>query len=254
LLKPLELRLRRIEFYGQFAFFQDGGMRDFKPSGNVLACIATTRCIQSAQIYQPGFAAFVKLTLHMDEPTLFGISKSYWDMLNGFANWFAAASSFLAAGMALYIANRSAKPSAKLSVGHRIIFGQGGAKPYPEFAVFRIVNTGDRPIRIIQLGWKVGLIRKRYAIQMHEAMQSSPLPIELSHGQEASWSIPLSARQEPWLEYFAKNLLTPNYRIGLWTLRAQAFTSVGFVFESKPEEGLLKRLKGASQKLATLDG
>jgi len=26
------------------------------------------------------------------------------------------------------------------------------------------------------------------------------------------------------------------------------------VFESKPEEGLLKRLKGASQKLATLDG
>jgi len=109
----------------------------------------------------------------MDEPTLFGISKSYWDMLNGFANWFAAASSFLAAGMALYIANRSAKPSAKLSVGHRIIFGQGGAKPYPEFAVFRIVNTGDRPIRIIQLGWKVGLIRKRYAIQMHEAMQSS---------------------------------------------------------------------------------
>ena len=96
---------------------------------------------------QPGFAAFVKLTLYMDEPTLFGISKSYWDMLNGFANWFAAASSFLAAGMALYIANRSAKPSAKLSVGHRIIVSQVGAEPCPEFAVFRIVNTGDRPIR-----------------------------------------------------------------------------------------------------------
>lgn len=186
----------------------------------------------------------------MDEPSLFGISKSYWDILNGFASWFAAAGSFAAAAVALYIANRAAKPSARVSVGHRIIVSQGSPKPYPEFAVFRIVNTGDRPIRVIQLGWKVGFFRKRYAVQMYEATQSSALPIELSHGQEASWLVPLSTRKEPWLEYFANGMLMPYYRTALWTLRAQVFTSVGFAFESRPEEGLLKRLQEACKKVA----
>lgn len=186
----------------------------------------------------------------MAEPTLFGVSKSLWDLINGFANWFAAAGSFAAAAVALYLANRAGRPTAKVSVGHRILIGPGSTKPYPEFAVFRIVNTGDRPIRVIQLGWKVGLFRKRFAVQMYDSAQSSPLPIELTHGQEGSWFVPLSAREEPWLEYFAKGMLLPHYRTALWTLRAQIFSSVGYVFESQPEESLSKRLKEACEKVA----
>lgn len=72
----------------------------------------------------------------MAEPTLFGVSKSLWDIINGFANWFAAAGSFAAAAVALYLANRAARPTAKVSVGHRILIGPGSTKPYPEFAVF----------------------------------------------------------------------------------------------------------------------
>ena len=185
----------------------------------------------------------------MIEPTLFEISKSQWDLINGFANWFSAAGSFAAAAVALYLANRAAKPSAKVSVGHRILIGPGSTKPYPEFAVFRIVNTGDRPIRVIQLGWKVGLFRKRFAVQMYDVTQSSALPIELAHGQEATWYVPLSASEEPWLEYFAKGMLVPYYRTALWTLRAQMFSSVGYVFESRPEEGLIKRLREACTKV-----
>jgi hypothetical protein len=186
----------------------------------------------------------------MPEPSLFGIAKSQWDLINGLANWFAAAGSLAAAAVALYLANRAAKPSARVSVGHRIIVGPGSTKPYPEFAVFRVVNTGDRPIRIIQIGWKAGLFRKRYAVQMYDAAQSSKLPIDLSHGQEASWYVPLSASEEPWLEYFAKGMLTPRYRIALWTLRAQIYTSVGHVFEARPEEGLLKRLRAACEAVS----
>jgi hypothetical protein len=63
------------------------------------------------------------------------------------------------------------------------------------------------------------------------------------------WYVPLQAREEePWLEYFAKGMLTPNYRTALWTLRAQFFSSVGHVFEARPEEGLLKRLRKACEK------
>jgi len=185
----------------------------------------------------------------MSDPSFLGVARSQWDMINGFANWFAAAGSFSAAAIALYLANRAAKPSANVSAGHRIIVGPGSKKPYPEFAVFRIVNTGDRPIRVIQLGWKVGLFRKRFAIQMYDQTQGSKLPIELTHGQEESWYVPLSTIEEPWSEYFAKDMLMPHYRTALWTLRAQIFSSVGYVFEAKPEEGLLKRLRSACEKV-----
>ena len=61
----------------------------------------------------------------MAEPSLFGIGKQTWDLINSFANWFAAFGSFAAAGVALYLANKSSKPTARVSVGHRIVIGQG---------------------------------------------------------------------------------------------------------------------------------
>jgi hypothetical protein len=186
----------------------------------------------------------------MTEPIFLWIDKPTWDLVNGFANWFAAAGSFAAAAVALYIANRSARPSAELSVGHRITIGAGSVAPYPEYAVFRVVNTGDRPIRIVQIGWSIRWPKRRSAVQMFEQSLSSQLPVDLSHGQEASWYVPLNAREEHWMDYFAKGMLTPSYRLSLWSLRAQAFSSVGFVFTAKPEQGLLRRLREACERVS----
>ena len=186
----------------------------------------------------------------MIEPTFLGIDKVTWDLFNGFANWLSAFATFAAAAVALYIANRSGRPSARLSVGHRISVGAGHKAPYPQYAVFRIVNTGDRPIRIVQIGWHIRWPRRRAAVQLYEESMSSRLPVDLSHGQEASWYVPLDAKEEPWLKYFAKRLLMPSYRLSLWSLRAQAFSSVGFVFDCRPEDNLLSRLNGACRELA----
>jgi hypothetical protein len=183
----------------------------------------------------------------MPEPTLFGIGKAQWDLINGFANWFAAFGSFAAAFVALYIANRATRPSARVSVGHRIAIGGGLPKPV-EYVVFRIVNTGDRPIQVNQIGWRTGLFKKRHAVQLYDAAQSSPLPVSLSHGQEASWYVPLAAREEPWLEYFAKGLLSGNSRVALHTLRGQFFTSTGYLFQAKPEGTLRNLLEIACKK------
>ena len=185
----------------------------------------------------------------MSDPSLFGIDRGQWELINSFANWFAALGTFAAAGVALYLANRAGKPSAQVSVGHRIIIGPGVSKPYPEYAIFRIVNTGDRPITVSQIGWKHGLIRKRFAVQTFEAGSSSSLPVELTHGQVASWMVPLSGQDEAWVDYFAKGFLSPHYRIALLTLRGQFFSSVGHVFEAKPEESLLGPLRQACEKL-----
>ena len=185
----------------------------------------------------------------MTEPSFLGIDKSAWDLFNGFANWFSAIGSFAAAAVALYIANRASKPTAKLTVGHRVSVGPGSVKPYPEYAVFRVVNTGDRPIRVVQIGWSVRWPRRRAAVQMFEESLSSSLPADLSHAQEASWFVPLNVRDEPWLEYFSKSMLMPHYKLSLWSLRAQAFSSVGFQFTAKPEEGLLNRLRAACNRI-----
>jgi hypothetical protein len=57
----------------------------------------------------------------MPEPSLFGIGKTQWDLINSFAGWFAAAGSVVAAVVALYLAKRSVRPSARVYVGHRIL-------------------------------------------------------------------------------------------------------------------------------------
>jgi hypothetical protein len=181
----------------------------------------------------------------MNEPTLFGISNANWEVINGFANWFAAIGSIAAAVVALYLANRSNKPSAKVSVGHRIIVGPGSKKPYPEIIVFKITNTGDRPIRVVQIGWKVGLFRKQYAVQTFDEAQSSPLPVELTHSQEASWFIPLDSTDEPWFEFFSKTMILPHKRTNLLTLRANFYASIGYEFSTRPEKNLLEKLESA---------
>jgi hypothetical protein len=170
---------------------------------------------------------------------------------NAVGTWLAGIATFAAVVVSLYLANRLASPKAKLSVGHRIIVEPGVKKPAPEYVLFQIVNTGERPIRVTGIGWKVGFWKKRHAIQMSENLLSSPLPVELSHGQEAKWFVPLAARDEPWLAYFAKGMLFPNCGFSCYSLRAQAFISTGRVFEAKPEINLLSKLRAECKKVTT---
>lgn len=191
----------------------------------------------------------------MSEPSLFGIGKTQWEFINSFGNWLSAVGTLAAVWVSLYLANRISTPKAKVTVGHRITVQLGQSGPYPEFVLFSIVNTGERILRINQIGWRVGFRKKRFAVQLYDEKSSSPLPIELSHGQEAHWLVPLNAdKHEPWLTYFAKGMLLPNTRTSCATLRAQFFTSVGHVFVAKPEAVLIDKLRAACRALQGKDG
>lgn len=80
---------------------------------------------------------------------------------------------------------------------------------------------------------------------------SSPLPVELAHGQEARWFVPLSLGKESWLSEFAKGMLMPGYRVSCATLRAEFSTSLGYNFVAKPEIGLMTKLRSACEELAS---
>jgi len=191
----------------------------------------------------------------MNEPSLFGIGKAQWELINSFGSWLSAIGTLAAVWVSLSLAKRIATPKAKITVGHRITIHPGQKGPYPEFVLFSIVNSGERIIRVNQIGWRVGLWRKRFAIQLYDEGSSSPLPVELSHGQEARWLVPLNAdKHEPWLQYFAKDMLLPNTRTSCATLRGQFFTSVGHVFVTKPETALLQKLRTACRAAQQVDG
>lgn len=181
----------------------------------------------------------------MTDPTLFGIGKADWELYNSFSNWLSALATLAAVLVSLHLARRAGRPRATVSVGHRLIITPGDKRKPPEVIVFSIVNTGDRTIRVTNIGWRVGLYKRRHALQLYDERQSSPMPIELAHGQEAQWTVPLDIQPEPWLESFANKMLMPNLRLSCATLRAQFHTSVGEVFMTKPEISLVKMLRKA---------
>ena len=196
------------------------------------------------------FAIYITLTL-MNDPVFLGLSKAQWELFNSFSSWLSAIGTIAAVVVSLWLASRSIRPKAKVSVGHRLVIQPGAKGKYPEIIVFSIVNTGDRPIRITGIGWKLGALRwRRQALQIHDALQSSPMPVELAHGQEATWTVPLLLNEEGWMASFPKKMLLPHWRVSCATLRATIFTSVGKTFVAKPEASLMSIIRKACAEAA----
>lgn len=185
----------------------------------------------------------------MEDTALFGIAKEQWENIAAFATVLSAIASFAAVWVALHLAKQVSIPKVRFSVGHRVIVEQGRHPPFPEYVIFKVVNTGERTVRVSQIGWRVGLFKKRFAMQTFDPSYSSSLPVELSHGQEASYFIPLQHRNEPWLDHFAETMLLPDSRISCMTLRATMLTSIGNAFSVKPERDLLNKLETACRNV-----
>lgn len=121
----------------------------------------------------------------------------------------------------------------------------------PDYCSIRVVNVGFRPATITGIGWKGGVIRKKYAIQtVHGHPASSKLPIKLDQGDEAHYLVGFlgDGTYPNWIDEFPKDFLSSSPRISSLTLKVQAFTSVGKTVEAKVEKGLRQRLVKAALK------
>ena len=178
------------------------------------------------------------------------------DILSIIGVWLAGIGTVEAVITSLYLARRDSRVSLKVSVGHRIMLGPGIEKP-PEYCSIYIVNQGFRKATITNIGWKVGFFRKQYAIQQIDGnAYSSPLPVELTDGQEAKYLIPFKNRtgQDHWIDEFPKGFLDKWPRLKARTLRLQVFTYVGKTFEAKLEEGLIEKLVESAERHLTSGG
>jgi hypothetical protein len=188
----------------------------------------------------------------MEEIKFLGLSKSDWDFINSFANWASAIGSIAAAWVALHLANRIAKPRAKVQVGIRITVGIGETPPVPESILFKITNAGERNFRVTNIGWRVRVPKRVQAIQIFDPTTSSPLPVELAHGQEANWYVPLHPESN-WLDRFGNDFISSESGwlakaeafIALRSLRAVFSTSLGDEFVARPERNFLNKLRAS---------
>lgn len=168
-----------------------------------------------------------------------------WMFINSFAPWLSAVGVISAVLVSLHLARRDKNIRLEVSAGHRLIATPGEPGPYPEYLVIHIVNIGHRDAQLINIGWKVGILKKRYAVQttMQDGM-SSQLPVRLKDGEEAKYFIPLD-KELNWLKGFAEKMMQPFPRLQRYFVRIQAFTSVGNTFESRIEKGLRKKFNEA---------
>jgi hypothetical protein len=149
----------------------------------------------------------------------------------------------------LYLARRDASKRLEITAGHRLAVTPGVKGPHPEYLMIEIVNIGRREAQITNIGWKVGLLRQRFAVHIttNDGM-SSTIPVRLRDGEEARFFTPLNG-QSMWLQNFARDFLLPFPKIKSRFVKVRAFTSVSRNFEKTIEQGLREKLVEAARSL-----
>lgn len=169
-------------------------------------------------------------------------TQDTWRFINSFAPWFSALGTISAVVVAIYLARRDKTVRLEVSAGHRLIVTPGTPTPWPEYLCIKVVNVGHRDAQVTNVGWKVGILRKRYAVQttINDGM-SSAIPVRLRDGEEAKYYIPLNDETN-WLEDFGRKMLRPFPSLQVRFVRVQAFTSIGKTYEAPIEPGLREKL------------
>lgn len=171
------------------------------------------------------------------------MDQETWKFINTFAPWLSAIGTLAAVIVSLYLA-RSEKPiKLEIRAGHRMMIEQGQKGEPTPLLYIGATNRGYRPAIITNIGWKLGFLKNRYAIQMTTgAIQgSSTMPVKIDDGEEAKWLLSLE-RDDNWVKRFSREFLMPNPRLNLFWLRLQIHTSIGKTFNARIEKGLREEL------------
>ena len=167
----------------------------------------------------------------MDDATL-----RLWEIAG---NWLSGIGSLGAAVVALYLGLRTEAVKLAVRAGLRIVMREG-SDAKPEYLSIGVVNLSQRDVIVKNVGWRMGLIRKRYWVRLlHLNALSSKLPAALAPGEEATW-----------LNNMARELNGRWSGLSAWTLKVEISTTVGKTIVSRIESGLRKKLVEARRTLA----
>jgi len=99
-----------------------------------------------------------------------------------------------------------------------------------------VTNIGTRSTIVSNLGMRVGMFKKRFAlIPMAKGQLSVGIPYQIADGQEAHWAMPLDEKKT-WLRELCEGFVVSPEDVR--TLRIQIHTSHGETFNIRPERPL----------------
>ena len=159
-----------------------------------------------------------------------------WSAVNwgSVADWVSGVGSLSAAIVALYLAKWSQSIRLYGYCGLRIANGGGGSKE--ELVFISVTNIGTRSTIVSNLGMRVGMFKKRFAlIPMAKGQLSVGIPYQIADGQEAHWAMPLDEKKT-WLRELCEGFVVSPEDVR--TLRIQIHTSHGETFNIRPERPL----------------
>ena len=172
-----------------------------------------------------------------------------WSAVNwgSVADWVSGVGSLSAAVVALHLARWSQSIRFRGYCGLRLAVGGGG--PREELVFISVTNIGTRSTVISNLGMRVGLFKKRFAIvTMQKDFYSVGIPYPLGDGQEAHWAMPLDEKKT-WLRELCEGFVVSPTDVR--TLRFQIHTTHGETFNIRPEQPLREALLAiVSEKVA----
>ena len=143
----------------------------------------------------------------MNNHTLFGFTMQEWEIINSFANWFAATGTIAAVVVSLWLARRQDRPRVSLQAEISSVWFEKESDKNREYLMIRAANIGVRPVTISHLSIRFGCFRKVWvAVPLPDLETSSTFPTELSYGKEASWYVPLEKGEFKWQENISRFL------------------------------------------------
>ncbi|WP_153074976.1 hypothetical protein [Paraburkholderia bonniea] len=181
--------------------------------------------------------------------TFLGLDKEHWDFINSFANWIAAFGTVGAVIVSLWLALRPERVRLKVTAMIVVVTGgPGGPAQWPRYVGITATNTGQRGARVLSVGWVYqdrpkGKPQHLYQKTDSRDGMSSPLPVTLSDGEQASWYTPIS----PWLDNLPR-LEPQDWRQMVDTFRLQVYTSLGQTFEVPIGDDLKARMSEVFEK------
>ncbi len=155
------------------------------------------------------------------------------------ADWVSGLGSLAAVVTALYLSKNAQRIKLTGYCGIRLIVGTGG--PMQELFYVSITNVGRRTAVINNIGLRVGLFKKRYAIiTVVKDKYSDGVPISLADGQVANWSIPLDVDKK-WINELVSDGCVAS-QSDAKSLRVTVHTTHGAVKIIKPEPKLVEEI------------
>jgi hypothetical protein len=168
------------------------------------------------------------------------IDEAMLRLLEVAGSWVSGIGALLAVGVSLHLARQQTAVKLAVTAGHRVIVTPGEPE-MPNYVSVHVVNLGQQPVTITNVGWRMGIFRKRYAVQLLHGIRLSHVPpVVLTTGQQAGFLVPLEGTD--WLENMASELNGAFPRLSAWMMRVQISTSVGKIVTRRLESDLRKLL------------